>query len=157
MVAGGARDGAARAPGRALAGRPRRTASDVFCRDGRHRTDRGLLLLGFPPGAGRRLPGGGVFWASVFAPAVGSLLTELFPTSVRASVIGWWTVAGVLGAVVGLVAFGAVADVGNRFAAAADVVFLPCALAAGLFWALPGDQGSRARDVVARRRPEPQL
>jgi MFS family permease len=82
-----------------------------------------------------------VFWASVFAPAIGSLLTELFPTSVRASVTGWWTVAGVLGAVVGLVAFGAVADVGNRFAAAADVVFLPCALAAGLFWALPETKG----------------
>ena len=76
----------------------------------------------------------GVFFGSVFAPAVGSLLTELFPTSVRASVIGWWTVAGVLGAVVGLVAFGTVADVGSRFAAAADVVFLPCALAAGLFF-----------------------
>ena len=83
----------------------------------------------------------GVFFGSVFAPAVGSLLTELFPTSVRASVIGWWTVAGVLGAVVGLVAFGTVADVGNRFAAAADVVFLPCALAAGLFLTLPETMG----------------
>jgi MFS family permease len=82
-----------------------------------------------------------VFLASIFAPAVGSLLTELFPTSVRASAIGWWTVAGVLGAVAGLVAFGAVADVGNRFAAAADVVFLPCALAAGLFWLLPETKG----------------
>jgi MFS family permease len=82
-----------------------------------------------------------VFLASVFAPAVGSLLTELFPTSVRASATGWWTVAGVLGAVVGLVSFGAVADVGNRFAAAADVVFLPCALAAGLFWTLPETKG----------------
>jgi len=83
----------------------------------------------------------GVFCGSVFAPAVGSLLTELFPTSVRASVIGWWTVAGVLGAVVGLVAFGTVADVGSRFAAAADVVFLPCALAAALFFALPETMG----------------
>ena len=83
----------------------------------------------------------GVFFGSVFAPAVGSLLTELFPTSVRASVIGWWTVAGVLGAVVGLVAFGTVADAGSRFAAAADVVFLPCALAAGLFFTLPETMG----------------
>ncbi len=83
----------------------------------------------------------GIFFGSVFAPAVGSLLTELFPTSVRASVVGWWTLAGVLGAVVGLVAFGAVADVGNRFAAAADVVFLPSALAVGLFWTLPETKG----------------
>lgn len=88
-----------------------------------------------------------VFLASVFAPAVGSLLTELFPTSVRASATGWWTVAGVLGAVVGLVAFGAVADVGNRFAAAADVVFLPCALAAGLFWTLPETKGREPEEL----------
>ncbi len=83
----------------------------------------------------------GVFCASVAAPGVGALLTELFPTSVRASVTGWWTVAGVLGAVGGLVAFGAVADVGNRFAHAANLVFLPAALASVLFWLLPETRG----------------
>ena len=41
----------------------------------------------------------GVFAASVFAPAAGSLVNELFPTSVRASVAGWSLAAGVLGAV----------------------------------------------------------
>ena len=51
----------------------------------------------------------GVFAASVFAPAAGSLVNELFPTPVRASVAGWSLAAGVLGAVTGLVAFGAVA------------------------------------------------
>ena len=49
--------------------------------------------------------------------------------------------AGVLGAVCGLVAFGAVADVGNRFASAADVTFLPTAAAAALFWLLPETKG----------------
>ena len=44
-----------------------------------------------------------VFAASVFAPAAGALVNELFPTSVRASVVGWSTAAGVLGAVAGLV------------------------------------------------------
>src|ERR1700722_11424928 len=44
-----------------------------------------------------------VFAASVFAPAAGALVNELFPTSVRASVVGWTTAAGVLGAVTGLV------------------------------------------------------
>jgi MFS family permease len=83
----------------------------------------------------------GVLSGSVLAPAVGALLTELFPTSVRASATGWWVTAGVLGAVGGLVAFGAVADVGNRFAAAADLVFLPTAAAAGLFWLLPETRG----------------
>ena len=83
----------------------------------------------------------GVLSGSLLAPAVGSLLTELFPTSVRASATGWWVVAGVLGAVGGLVAFGAVADVGNRFAAAADLTFLPMVAAAALFWLLPETKG----------------
>jgi MFS family permease len=83
----------------------------------------------------------GVLAGGLLAPAVGSLLTELFPTSVRASVTGWWVTAGVLGAVIGLVAFGAVADVGNRFAAAAELTFLPAAAAAALFWLLPETKG----------------
>jgi MFS family permease len=83
----------------------------------------------------------GVLSGSLLAPAVGSLLTELFPTSVRASATGWWVTAGVLGAVGGLVVFGAVADVGNRFAAAADITFLPATAAAALFWLLPETRG----------------
>jgi hypothetical protein len=59
-----------------------------------------------------------VFAGSVFAPAAGSLVNELFPTPVRASVAGWSLAAGVLGAVTGLVVFGAVAGVGNRFGVA---------------------------------------
>jgi MFS family permease len=83
----------------------------------------------------------GALSGGLLAPAVGALLAELFPTSVRASVTGWWVAAGVLGAVAGLVAFGAVADVGNRFAAAAQLTFLPAAAAAVLFWLLPETKG----------------
>lgn len=83
----------------------------------------------------------GVLSGGLLAPAVGAMLAELFPTSVRASVTGWWVTAGVLGAVGGLVAFGAVADVGNRFAAAAELTFLPAAAAAALFWLLPETKG----------------
>ena len=43
----------------------------------------------------------GVFAASVFAPAAGALINELFPTSVRASAAGWALAAGVFGAVAG--------------------------------------------------------
>jgi len=39
----------------------------------------------------------GVFAASVFAPAAGALVNEVFPTPVRASVAGWSLAAGVLG------------------------------------------------------------
>ncbi len=83
----------------------------------------------------------GVFGGSVLAPAAGALLAELFPTSVRASATGWCVTAGVLGAVCGLVAFGTIADVGNRFAFAADVTFLPAAVAAALFWLVPETMG----------------
>jgi MFS family permease len=83
----------------------------------------------------------GVLSGSLLAPGIGALLTELFPTSVRASVAGWWLAAGVLGAVAGLVAFGAVADVGNKFAAAAAITFLPVTVAAALFWLVPETRG----------------
>src|SRR6516165_9717414 len=93
---------------------------------------RPALLVGY---------GLGVLSGSLLAPAIGALLTELFPTSVRASATGWWVVSGVVGAVVGLVAFGAVADVGNRFALAAERTFLPASAAACLFWLLPETMG----------------
>jgi hypothetical protein len=43
-----------------------------------------------------------ILLASAFAPAQGTLASELVPTAVRATVAGWLAVAGVLGAVVGL-------------------------------------------------------
>ena len=92
----------------------------------------------------------GVLAGSVFAPAAGALVNELFPTAVRASVAGWWVVSGVLGAVVGLVSFGAVADVGNRFAWAAAVTFLPTAAAGALFFLVPETAGREPEEVSER-------
>jgi MFS family permease len=97
----------------------------------------------------------GVLSGSLLAPAVGSLLTELFPTSVRASATGWWVTAGVLGAVGGLVAFGAIADVGNRFGAAADITFLPVTAAAGLFWLLPETKGKEPESLWPEEARQP--
>jgi len=57
----------------------------------------------------------GIGAASVLAPAVGALGNEVFPTAVRASVAGWLVAASVLGAVAGLLLFGAVADAGRAF------------------------------------------
>jgi MFS family permease len=87
----------------------------------------------------------GVFAGSVFAPAGGALVNELFPTSVRASVAGWSLAAGVLGAVTGLVIFGAVAE-DNQFAVAGLITFLPAALVMGLFWLLPETRGGEPED-----------
>ena len=89
----------------------------------------------------------GVFAGSVFAPAAGSLINELFPTSVRASAAGWSLASGVLGAVTGLVIFGAVAQAVHRYAVAGLVTFLPAALVMVLFWLLPETRGGEPEDL----------
>jgi MFS family permease len=89
----------------------------------------------------------GVMFGSIFAPAVGAIVNELFPTSVRASASGWFLASGVLGAVIGLVVFGAIADIGNHFALAADLTFLPAMTVATLFWSLPETKGRELEDL----------
>ncbi len=92
----------------------------------------------------------GVTCGAVFAPAGGSLANELFPTAVRASVAGWYIAAGVVGAVVGLLAFGAVADVrgtSHHLALASAVVFLPMVLMAGFLLLLPETKGKEPEDL----------
>jgi len=88
-----------------------------------------------------------VLAASVFAPAAGALTNELFPTSIRASVAGWEIAAGVFGATAGLLAFGAVADIGNRFGLAAVVVFAVTIPATALFALLPETRGKELEDL----------
>jgi MFS family permease len=91
----------------------------------------------------------GVMFGSIFAPAGGALINELFPTTIRASASGWFLAASVLGAVVGLVAFGEIADIGNRFALAAELTFLPAMLVAALFWTLPETKDRELEDFWA--------
>lgn len=80
---------------------------------------------------------GAVTAGALFAPAAGALQNELLPTSIRATVAGWQVAAGVMGAVCGLVAFGAVATVDNRFSTAAILTFVPVLVATALFLAIP--------------------
>lgn len=96
------------------------------------------LVIGYPLG---------VLAAAVFGPAMGALTTELFPTKVRASVVGWSLAAGVLGAVIGLIVFGVVARAGHPFATAGLLTFLPTLPAAGLFWLLPETRGREPEDL----------
>ena len=96
------------------------------------------LLLGYVAG---------VTTGSIFAPAAGALSNELFPTAVRASVAGWNVAAGVLGATAGLLVFGALADVGNRFSVAALATFLPVIPAALLFRLVPETKGREPEDM----------
>jgi MFS family permease len=83
----------------------------------------------------------GITAGGVIAPSAGAFVNELFPTSVRASVAGWNVAGAVLGAVVGLVVFGSVADVASRFAPAAMVTFIPAMALSALFWFLPETRG----------------
>jgi MFS family permease len=84
----------------------------------------------------------GILAASAYGPSFGALSAELFPTSVRATVAGWlFGVAGVVGAVTGLVAFGRLADVLASFHGAAVLVAAPVVLASLLFARLPETRG----------------
>lgn len=80
--------------------------------------------------------------SSAFAPPTGALTAELVPTSVRATAAGWMTLAGVVGAVVGLTSFGVLADLTGGFAAAARLLgVLVALLAIGFVW-LPETRGT---------------
>jgi MFS family permease len=82
-----------------------------------------------------------VLVASAYAPSFGALGSELFPTSVRATVAGWLVAAGVLGAVAGLVAFGLLTDALDSFATAAVLICAPVILTCVLFARLPETRG----------------
>jgi MFS family permease len=82
-----------------------------------------------------------VLASSVFGPAVGALAAELFPTSVRATVAGWMSVAGILGAVGGLVLFGVLVTALNSFLVAAATVALPVLAVCPLYARLPETLG----------------
>ncbi|HEY1988130.1 MAG TPA: MFS transporter [Acidimicrobiales bacterium] len=83
----------------------------------------------------------GIGAGGIIAPCAGAFVNELFPTSVRASVAGWSVAGSVLGAVAGLLAFGAIADIAGHFAPAALVTFVPAMALSGLFLLLPETRG----------------
>ncbi|MDA8056412.1 MAG: MFS transporter [Actinomycetota bacterium] len=89
----------------------------------------------------------GVLAGGIFAPAIGALLNEQVPTEVRASVAGWFGASGVLGAVAGLVVFGAVANGHDRFSTAAVLTFLPVVVFAAIFYLLPETLGKEPEEL----------
>ncbi len=80
--------------------------------------------------------------SSAFAPPTGSLVAELVPTRIRATVAGWETIAGVLGAALGLLSFGVLADLTDGFAAASVLVGSVVAVMALGFFFLPETLGT---------------
>jgi MFS family permease len=85
--------------------------------------------------------------SSAFAPPTGALVAELVPTSIRGAVAGWGTVAGVLGAVIGLTSFGVLADLTGGFASAARTIGILVAIVSIGFWWLPETLGVDLEDL----------
>jgi len=89
----------------------------------------------------------GVFAAAFLAPAASALVNELFPHVARATAAGWVVVAGVVGAVIGLLIFGVAGDVThttvtvNSLRVPALVTFLPALPALLLLRLLPETRG----------------
>jgi MFS family permease len=86
--------------------------------------------------------------SSAFAPPIGALAAELVPTRVRATVAGWMTVAGVLGATLGLTSFGMLADLTGGFAAASRTIGVTVAVLALGFLRLPETRGWELDDEL---------
>ncbi len=85
---------------------------------------------------------GGVAAGGLLAPALAAISTELFPHSTRATAAGWIVVAGVVGAIVGLLVFGLVGDSVHVTGAgslrpAALITFLPLLPLLALLYKLP--------------------
>ncbi|CAN5455295.1 MFS transporter [soil metagenome] len=87
-----------------------------------------------------------LFIGSSYAPAVAATAAEIFPTSIRATAAGWLTFAGTIGAVVGLLLFGWVADAAGSFAVAAWVVSVPVAISTIGYRFLPETRGMELED-----------
>lgn len=83
----------------------------------------------------------GVLAQGAYGPAFGALSTEVFPTSNRATAQGWVAASGVLGAVAGLVLFGAISDALGSFVVGALTVCVPCAVASLGYLKVPETRG----------------
>lgn len=89
----------------------------------------------------------GIAGQAMYAAPAGALDAELFVTSFRATVAGWLTVAGVVGASLGLLGFGFLFDrLGPDLSAL--VMFVPAGLLGPLYFLLPETKGHELEDEV---------
>lgn len=87
--------------------------------------------------------------SSAFAPPTGALGAELVPTRIRATLAGWITFGGVLGAVIGIAGFGVLADATGGFDSAARTIGLVTAVTAVGFLLLPETRDVELEDLEA--------
>ncbi|HVM13692.1 MAG TPA: MFS transporter [Egibacteraceae bacterium] len=83
----------------------------------------------------------GIVAGAAYAPAAGALDAELFPTSQRGTAAGWITASNIVGAVLGLVAFGLLVDAYEAFPPAAVTIAVPVILLAALYTRVPETRG----------------
>jgi MFS family permease len=88
-----------------------------------------------------------IMTSSSFAPPTGALGAELVPTRIRATLAGWVTFAGVLGAVVGISGFGVLADATGGFDGAARIIGLVTLVASAGFLLLPETRDVELEDL----------
>jgi MFS family permease len=147
LVLGGGPGRTDRHPARAVGSRSPRAPAHRRARHGRYRrlgvtyayaADTAELAIGYLVA---------IVASSAFAPPAGALAAELVPTRIRATVAGWMTVAGVLGAVIGLTSFGILADLTGGFANAAMAIGIVVAVAAVGFAGLPETRGTELESL----------
>ena len=85
--------------------------------------------------------------SSAFAPPTGALGAELVPTRIRATLAGWITFAGVLGAVIGIAGFGILADATGDFDRAARTIGIVTAITSIGFLLLPETRDVELEDL----------
>jgi len=101
------------------------------------------VAVGYGGGIGAMSVGylAAIMASSAFAAPIGALAAEVVPTSLRATVAGWMTVASVLGAVAGLNVVGVLGDVTGGFAIPAATVAGVVAVTSLGFSLLPETRG----------------
>lgn len=99
---------------------------------------------------------GAIAASSAYAAPAGALAAELVPTRARATMAGWMTVAGVVGAVTGLVAVGAMADATGGFSVPTMAIAVIVVFTAFGFRLLPETRGWEL-DVDSRVDPGPSV
>ncbi len=93
---------------------------------------------------------GAIMGGSAYASPTGALAAELVPTHVRATVAGWMTISGVVGAVIGLTGMGVLGDVTGAFAVPARLIGVVVVASAAGFTLLPETRGRELDDVPGR-------
>jgi MFS family permease len=94
--------------------------------------------------------------SSAFAPPTGALGAELVPTRIRATLAGWITFAGVLGAVIGIAGFGVLADATGGFDRASRVIGIVTAVTAVGFLLLPETRDVELEDLEGPAAGDPE-